>query len=259
MYKKIKLTGEQKIWFTSDAHYGHKNICRGVSNWWNNDLPEEDQRGTYAEFLAGTRDFPTVEKMNESLVDNINKYVGEDDWLVNLGDWSFGGEHNIWEFRKQIKCKNIVFILGNHDHHIANNKTLSNCFWNDTGKEEYIADEPEHTYGDFRDEFFKVSAQELFESVHSYLELTVVSPKGKVTYNLMHFPLAVWNKAHHNRIMLHGHCHANFQHEGRSLDVGVDKAYEIFGEHRPFSQEDINDFMDGREFVVLDHHNKNTN
>lgn len=229
MYKKIKLEGKRKIWFTSDSHYGHKNICRGTTEW---DL--KDHGGHLS-----VRDFDTVEEMNTALVDSINKYVGEDDYLVHLGDWSFGGIDNIWNFRKRINCKNIIEIFGNHDHHIVNNKELVN--WTlESDRKQY--------------------AQQLFESVHSYLELIVTSPSAeKKTYNMMHFPLAVWNKAHHNRIMLHGHTHGSFQHNGRSLDVGVDHAFKLYGEYRPFSQEDINNFMDKREFEQLSHHNKNTN
>ena len=67
------------IWFTSDSHYGHTNIAGPkVSRW---------QRGY--------RDFNSVWEMNKSLIDGINKYVKEDDILYHLGDWSFGGIHNI--------------------------------------------------------------------------------------------------------------------------------------------------------------------
>ena len=30
---KIKLEPGQQLFFTSDTHYNHKNICRGVTNW----------------------------------------------------------------------------------------------------------------------------------------------------------------------------------------------------------------------------------
>jgi len=29
----LKLDSSSKIWITSDTHYGHKNICRGVTDW----------------------------------------------------------------------------------------------------------------------------------------------------------------------------------------------------------------------------------
>jgi calcineurin-like phosphoesterase family protein len=94
------------IWFTSDTHYNHKNICKGVTEWSDADI--------------SCRDFQTIEEMNDAIVNSINKYVMENDILYHLGDWSFGGINSIWEFRKQIKCKNIHLILGNHDEHIFN-------------------------------------------------------------------------------------------------------------------------------------------
>lgn len=221
IHKKIILEKNQKCFFTSDLHFSHKNICKGTTSW---DLSVHGGD-------ESVRDFKTPEEMNNVLINNINKMVGQNDWLIHLGDWSFKSADEIYKNRDRIVCKNIVHILGNHCEKIAKNVLLSN------GK----------------------NAQEVFESVHAYLELVVSSPEGKTTYNMMHFPLAVWNKAHHNRIMLHGHCHASFQHEGRSLDVGVDKAFELYGEYRPFSQEDIRRFMNKREFKQFSHHNKNTN
>ena len=70
------------IWICSDPHYNHKNICRGTTNWrtTDNEIPVEQ-----------TRDFPTIERMNESILNGINWNVGQDDVLICLGDWSFGG------------------------------------------------------------------------------------------------------------------------------------------------------------------------
>ena len=103
---KLEIPKGVNVWFTSDTHYNHKNICRGVSNW---------------EAGRGTRDFATLQKMNEVIVNQINSKVMEDDILFHLGDWSFGGFESITEFRNRIVCKNIHLILGNHDHHIENN------------------------------------------------------------------------------------------------------------------------------------------
>ena len=97
-----------QIYFTSDTHYGHANICRGTTNW-------EDSNDK-------TRDFATLEKMNAALVDRINSSVGANDILYHLGDWSFGGFDNIKTFRDRLTCQNINLILGNHDHFIARNK-----------------------------------------------------------------------------------------------------------------------------------------
>ena len=92
---------------TPTTENSHENMCRGITKW----------KLTPEELLTQTRDFKTLADMNETLVAEINAIVGENDTLYHLGDWSFGGINQIWEFRKQINCKNIHLILGNHDEH----------------------------------------------------------------------------------------------------------------------------------------------
>lgn len=103
----------RNIWFCSDPHYSHRNICRGVSSW---------PSGNY------TRDFKNLDEMNGNLVRGINNNVKEDDVLFCLGDWSFGGSDQIQKFRNQINCKEIHLILGNHDHHIQNGREYQYLF-----------------------------------------------------------------------------------------------------------------------------------
>jgi len=74
------------VWITSDTHFSHKNICRGATAW-------RTQDGQVP--ISQTRDFETVEKMNAAIVNNINEVVGQDDMLIHLGDWSFGGFEQI--------------------------------------------------------------------------------------------------------------------------------------------------------------------
>jgi calcineurin-like phosphoesterase family protein len=175
----IKIEKDRKVFVTSDTHYGHKNICRGVTAW---RLPDgsipEDQ----------TRDFKTIEQMNESIVSGINSVVGEDDVLIHLGDWSFGGFENIQKFRDRIVCKEIHLILGNHDHHIENNRE---------------------------------GCQELFSSVNHYTKLMYKYD----TIVLMHYPIDSWDGLNKGHIHLHGHCHLPQQKvfgKGRRMDVGID-------------------------------------
>ena len=51
---KILLKPGQKVYFTSDTHYGHTNIVRGKSKWSRN-----------------TRDFKSVEESNKKLKTKI--------------------------------------------------------------------------------------------------------------------------------------------------------------------------------------------
>ena len=197
----------KNIWFTSDSHFGHTNICRGVSKW---------NTGDEEEFIKATRNFPDLETMNEHIVDNINNCVGENDWLIHLGDFSFGGIENIEVFRSQIKCKNIVLILGNHDHHIQNNKE------------------------NVRKHFTHVAH---YEELDVTLEAKTGTEKHK--FVLCHYPIVSWNNMPRGAFMLHGHQHlkgdARFG-EGRRMDVGMCGSPEF----RPYHIDEVLDALSGR-------------
>jgi calcineurin-like phosphoesterase family protein len=113
---KINLNKGQKLWFTSDTHFNHANICRGTTEW------DKSKPNHF-------RDFDSLGEMNDRLVAGINAVVSENDILFHLGDWSFGGFESIREFRSRLNCKNIHLVLGNHDHHIGRNKDgVQDCF-----------------------------------------------------------------------------------------------------------------------------------
>lgn len=206
----------QKIWFTSDTHYWQKNIVYGESVW-----PSKE---------TSTRRFDTVQEMSRHLVEQINKYVGEDDILFHLGDWSFGGAENIWNFRKQLKVKKIHLIIGNHDHHMKNNIVLPNVKRVNPYSRDMVDGKP--IGGEYPD---YVEAIYLFESVDNYLDIEV----DKVSVSLCHYPMESWNYRHGKTIHLHGHCHGNIREKYNRLDVGIDNAFKLYGEYRPFSWEDI--------------------
>ncbi len=206
-FKKILTTG--KVFITSDTHYGHKNIVRGVTNWRTQDgqIPEDS-----------TRDFQTIEQMNERLVDGINHFVGQDDTLIMLGDVSFGGFDNIGLFLDRLVCQNIHLILGNHDTSIEKNR-------------------------DF--------IQGRFLSVQHYLEVNI---EGR-DFVLCHYPLQSWNGLNKGVIHLHGHVHLGPERKfgnGRKMDVGMDG-----NGMDPYDISDIIKIMDKRPIgsdMSGDHH-----
>lgn len=221
----IKLNSKEiKIWFISDTHYGHTNIVSGVSRW--------------SDIDVSCRQFNTVEEMSQHLVGQINKYVGEDDILFHLGDWSFGGIENIWNFRKQIKCKNIHLILGNHDKHILLGKKLLNCYCNNDGE---VENGKFTTYGDWRDDLFNAYPLNLFESIQKHLEVII---DGTLVI-MNHYPLLDFHMNEYKEVIdLFGHVHGKIPHQiveksGFRIDVGVDNAFKLFGEYKPFSWEEI--------------------
>jgi calcineurin-like phosphoesterase family protein len=190
-----KNNPEVNVWITSDTHYSHKNICRGVTAW-------RTKEGEIP--VSQTRDFATIEKMNSTIVNNINEVVGQDDMLVHLGDWSFGGFEQIREFWDRIICKNIHLVLGNHDHHIENNRDGS---------------------------------QGLFKSVSHYNTLEI----GQFKFRLMHYPISSWDGLGKGVMHLHGHCHLpnNLKlSKGQRMDVGMDghtefRPYNVYREVVP--------------------------
>ena len=220
------------VYFCSDPHYHHKNIVKGVSNW--------DDTG-------GCRPFNTIQEHNEAIVNGINNIVDKDDTLYCLGDWSFGGIDKIWEFRNQINCDNIHLILGNHDHHIENNRTLPNCFYDYRWEIIFT--------GSIKDNYeLEVKAQELFSSVQHVKTITV---EGHTLF-LSHYAHRVWNKSHKGRIHLYGHSHNTLPEYGKSMDVGFDAAYHLLGEWRPFKFQEIQKIMGNRSIQFVDHHDSNT-
>jgi calcineurin-like phosphoesterase family protein len=206
-FRKILTTGN--VYITSDTHFGHKNIVRGTTNW-------RTQDGEIP--IDSTRDFQTIEQMNERLIDGINHHVGQDDTLIMLGDVSFGGFDNIGIFLERLICHNIHLILGNHDHHIDNNR-------------DYV--------------------QKRFLSVQHYLEINI----NDRNFVLCHYPLQSWHGMNKGVIHLHGHVHLPEHRKfgnGKKMDVGVDG-----NGMDPYSIDEIIKIMDKRPVAFEmngDHH-----
>ena len=182
---KIVLEKGQRLFFTSDTHYGHSNICSATTNW------------VGAENM--TRKFSSLDRMNDELVFWINQKVGENDILFHLGDWSFGGFENIEEFRNRIVCKNIHLVLGNHDHHIERNK-----------------DNVQRLFASVN-HYVELDVRRPSEFTKGRMD--------KFNFVLMHYPIASWNNMNSEVMHLHGHVHLPPHQriaEGRAMDVGVD-------------------------------------
>lgn len=78
------------IWFTSDTHFGHDK-----------------------EFIWKVRGFNSCEEMNETLVEQWNEKVKENDDVWHLGDIMLGSESNL-RYLEKLKGR-IHIIYGNHD------------------------------------------------------------------------------------------------------------------------------------------------
>ncbi len=79
-------------WFTADFHLGHANIIHYCG-----------------------RPFPTVEEMDQAILERLNASVKANDILYFLGDFCIGNQARILEYRRRIRCKKIFAVPGNHD------------------------------------------------------------------------------------------------------------------------------------------------
>ena len=90
------------IYHTTDFHLDHSNVIEFDGR------PDKD-----------------IDTMNKRIIQTTNEYVGEDDWLVYHGDLLLNKhiDHDdipaynerVQYFLSQLRCKNIIYISGNHD------------------------------------------------------------------------------------------------------------------------------------------------
>lgn len=201
---------KDNLYISSDLHLFHRNICKGVSSW---------------EDTSGCRDFNSIEDMNQTIINGINKTVEYDDHLFLLGDHLFGKDKDYAALCDKIVCDNIFLMMGNH------------CRYENLIK------------------------QENFTFIGHYKEMKV----GKRILVMSHYPILSFNHMNRGAYHLYGHCHAGIHKSDhqvhkyyrslRTLDVGIDNAFHLFGEYRPFSFSEIEDYMKDKDNRNnLDHH-----
>ncbi len=84
-------------WFISDTHFFHANILKFT-----------DDQG------KKTRPFNTLEEMHETIIENWNKVVKDNDYVYHLGDVTFRYDGAFNNLMHRLKGKKRL-IVGNHD------------------------------------------------------------------------------------------------------------------------------------------------
>lgn len=123
--------------------------------------------------------------------------------LLDCGDFTFG---NPKRYLDRLKCK-IIHINGNHDDYKYRN---------------------------------------LFGKTYDLFEFNYKN----TSYVASHYAMAVWNKSHRGSHHVYGHSHAQIEGmmnekfpERKSMDVGIDNAFRLLGEYRPFSMEEVHKYL----------------
>lgn len=103
--RKIIFDSPKNIFFTSDTHFGHKNIIKYCN-----------------------RPFSSIDEMNEKLIENWNKVVSENDIVFHLGDFALGGSILYSKILSRLKGS-IHLVLGNHDtSQLTNNSRIESVY-----------------------------------------------------------------------------------------------------------------------------------
>ena len=161
-----------RIFFTSDNHFLHANIIK------------------YCE-----RPFEDTKEMNQTLVNNWNSVVGEDDLIFCLGDFALGREKECHHILQSLNGHKVL-IKGNHE------KTVMSKAFN-------------------RDEFDG--------GIYELLEIKVNDDEvsdGFQPIVLCHYTMMTYNRSHRGAWQLFGHVHGMLDNSPNlspnQFDVGVD-------------------------------------
>lgn len=156
------------IYFTSDLHLGHANVLKLCS-----------------------RPFESVDEMDETLIENWNARITNNDTIYILGDLMFRNKKPPEEYLSRLKGKKHL-IRGNHD----------------------------------RDWIKKVDINKFFVSNENLSYIT----DGQHRITLCHYPMMSWPHINTNGYMIFGHIHSNtdaaywslIQNSSLMLNAGVD-------------------------------------
>lgn len=101
-------------WFTSDEHYGHRNIIE------------------YCD-----RPFNSVQEMDEILIQNFNSVVSGQDTTIHAGDFTLSKDKELI-YRKYINRLNgnHIFLKGSHDYWLPRSRSMQ--IWEKLIKKHYF-------------------------------------------------------------------------------------------------------------------------
>ena len=109
-----------------------------------------------------------IEEHDNLIISNINKVVTPHDNLYFLGDVSWGSPEQTIELLKQINCKNLFAIKGNHDRVLKDGKV-----------------------------------KKMFQGIYEY---NTISDRGQMVV-MSHYPIMFYQSQHRGSVMLYGHVH----------------------------------------------------
>jgi calcineurin-like phosphoesterase family protein len=159
------------------------------------------------------RRFETIKAHDTELIRAWNSVVSNGDVVYHLGDVTLGSA----AFASQVfrLLNGSIHVLGYPWHH--DSRWLKKPQWSIDGLVEIAAP-------------------------IVILEHIVTKGDEHLPVILCHYPFEDWDRKHLGAVHLHGHAHGGLQKIPNRLDVGVDMAFKLFGEYRPFRMEEALSF-----------------
>lgn len=178
----------QKIWFTSDLHFGHVSILYFHPK-------RRAEIGITLEELQEDKAI-AIAKHDEWLINLWNSTVKKEDTIYFLGDFSFVNRKETEKILQKLKGKKHL-ILGNHD------KSLNGL-----------------------DRYFE-SVSQIKEAKFTNNQFHFIDPNETFCVEMCHYPLLTWNRRPHGTCCLNAHCHGalddiNTISKELRVDVGLD-------------------------------------
>lgn len=169
--------------------------------WWTSDLHFAHANILEHMPLRGQM-FENIKAMEDHFVDSINNYVRPGDLLIIAGDFCWKASR-IGHFRQRLNVREIHVALGNHDAPSLR-KHVSQC------------------------------------------EFMLFPKFAGRNWHIQHYPCLSWRKMQRGGIHCYGHSHSLFEDQldklwpnRNSTDIGIDNAYRLLNEWRPFHLEEI--------------------
>jgi calcineurin-like phosphoesterase family protein len=169
-----------------------------------------DQHWGHTNILKlGNRIFSDITEHDLVLIVAWNNIVGKDDVVYHLGDLTLGNAAFATELLQQLNGS--IRLLAYPWHHDSR--------WIKV---------PQRS---------KDGLVELEKPI-VVVEHAAKSDSGLLPVVLCHYPFEIWDRKHFGAVHLHGHTHGGLERIQNRLDVGVDMAFKLLGEYRPFSMDE---------------------
>jgi calcineurin-like phosphoesterase family protein len=167
---------------------------------------------------------------------------GHDEWIINLWNSQVGKNDEVWS-------------LGDFAF-TSNYEKLADILGRLNGRKCFLLGN--HCQSKVWDKIKKARAEDsrLGSIALIYkLKATHFEINGKKEMFVMcHFAMRTWWNQHYGSYHCFGHAHGSLITDDRSMDVGLDAAYNNFGEHRLFTLEEVYDILSKREIKSGDYH-----